>query len=172
MLGFETGMPLRRCGSESGEGSVRAGYQSSRSRMMALAAVLIAATGALVWGIFADRGFRPSALGAMCIAAVTVVAVLVWPPRTSIALAVLSLNAGLLLLGIPAGRSCDLPVAEFVPHALEDAAGPHVHDRCQLESDRRSIAGLWLVMGGIGGSAAVALLLLARRGTTRPDVTI
>jgi hypothetical protein len=151
---------------------VGAGYQSSRSRMMALAAVLIAATGALVWGVFADRGFRPSVLGAMCIAAVTVVAVLVWPPRVSIALAVLSLAAGLLLLGIPAGRSCDLPVAEFVSHALEDAAGPHVHDRCQLESDRRSIAGLWLVIGGIGGSAAGALLLLARRGATRLDLTI
>jgi hypothetical protein len=149
---------------------VRAGHQSSGSRRMALAAVLIAATGALLWGVFADRGFRPSALGAMCIAAVTVVAVLVWPPRMAIALAILSLTAGLLLLGIPADRSCDLPVAEFVPHALEDTTGPHVHDRCQLESDRRSIAGLWLVLGGIGGSAAVALLLLARRAATRDDL--
>jgi hypothetical protein len=170
MLGFETGMPRRKCGPENGEGSVRAGYQSSRSRMMALAAVLIAATGALLWGVFADRGFRPSALGAMCIAAVTVVAVLVWPLRTAIALAVLCLTAGLLLLGIPAGRACDLPVAEFVSHALEDASGPHVHDRCQLESDRRSIAGLWLILGGIGGSAADALLLLARRAATRDDL--
>jgi hypothetical protein len=88
----------------------------------------------------------------------------------AIALAIFSLTAGLLLLGIPAGRSCDLPVAEFVSHALEDASGPHVHDRCQLESDRRSIAGLWLILGGIGGSAAVALLLLARRAATRDDL--
>jgi hypothetical protein len=150
--------------------SVRAVYRSSGSRMMALAAALIAATGALLWGVFAHRGFRPSALGAICIAAITVVAVLVWPPRMAIALAIFSLTAGLLLLGIPAGRSCDLPVAEFVSHALEDASGPHVHDRCQLESDRRSIAGLWLILGGIGGSAAVALLLLARRAATRDDL--
>ena len=104
---------------------------------------------------------RPRALPAVASAALGAV--------LAVAL-VLCLTAGLLLLGIPAGPLCDLPVAEFVSHALEDASGPHVHDRCQLESDRRSIAGLWLILGGIGGSAAVALLLLARRAATRDNL--
>jgi hypothetical protein len=94
---------------------------------------------------------------------VMTIAALVWPSQLSTTVAALLLLAAVLLLVVPAGSSCDLPIVEFVPHALEDAAGPHFHDRCQLESDRRSLAGLLLIAGA---GATGFVLLLRRRGDT------
>jgi hypothetical protein len=112
-----------------------------------------------------DSGARPSAPAAL-IAGLAVAAGARVLQRGGIAwvLAGAALAGAAPLLAIPAGARCDPPVAEFVPHTFEDAAGPHVHDRCQLESDRRSIAGLALAAGG----AASVALLLAHRSPRAP----
>jgi hypothetical protein len=118
--------------------------------------MLVAAGAALAWGIGVEQGFRPSALGALVAATAIPAAALMWPLRISTALVVVAILIAVVLIVVPAGGACDPPIAEFVPHALEDAAGPHVHDRCQLESDRRSVAGLVLAAGA-GGAGTILL---------------
>lgn len=145
---------------------LRRRLQSSRVRAIAVTATVAVASGVLVWGLLAeDSGFRPTAPAGL-IAGVAVVAGAWTLPTRGFAffLAVASIGTAAALLAMPAGEGCDLPVAEFVAHTFEGAAGPHDHDRCQLESDRRSIAGLTL---GIAGGVAVALLL-GRSRTPRP----
>ncbi len=121
-------------------------------------ATFVAALVVLVWGLLAEgSGFRPTAPAAMlaglAVTAVAVVSPVRWIAATLVAT---SLVGAAALLAIPAGERCEPPVAEFAPHLFEDAAGPHEHDRCQLESDRRSIAALALT---VGGGAAVPLLI-------------
>lgn len=138
-----------------------------------LVAVLASASGVLYWGVVSeDSGFRPTAPAALVVGlAVTAGARVLAAPRIGALLCVMSLAGAAALLVIPAGAACDPPIAEFVPHAFEDAAGPHEHDRCQLESDRRSLAGLVLAGGGV---AAIVLLVqrspVARLRAGRPRV--
>lgn len=124
--------------------------------------VVLAASAALVWGLAAEEeGFRPTAVAALSIAAATVASALMWPLKASTILIVLSLAAAGPLLAVPVGQTCDTPVVAFVRHTFEDTTRPHIHDRCQLESDRRSMAALVLAAGG--GAAVVLLISRSRK---------
>ncbi len=121
-----------------------------RSRWLALTLVL--ASAALAVGIFANGQFRPTGLAAVATAASVAVGARLWPRSVAAAVLTSGFIVVALLLTVPVEGSCQMPIAEFLPHALEDAAGPHIHDDCQLESDRRSHAGVTIALGtSIGG---------------------
>lgn len=131
-------------------------------RTIALLATFALAGVVLIWGVAAEEsGFRPTTPAAVVVALAIVAGALSSPARkTASLMAAAGLAGGAVLLAVPAGEHCELPVAEFGPHLVEDAAGPHEHDRCQLASDRRSLAGIAVAAGA---GAAIPLLVRRRR---------
>lgn len=128
-------------------------------RIRWLALTLVLASVALAVGVFADGPFRPTGLAAAAIAVSVAFGARLWPRSIAVAVLTSGFIVVVLLLTVPAGGSCQMPIAEFLPHALEDARGPHIHDDCQLESDRRSHAGVILA----GGTSIGGLLVYRRR---------
>lgn len=130
---------------------------------------IFAAASVLIWGLVAeDGGFRPTAPAALIVGLALALLGFLSPPRSlAFMLAATTVVGAVALLVVPAGESCDLPVTEFVSHTFEDAAGPHGHDRCQLESDRRSIAALALAAGS--GGAIVLLIQQPRQAGPAPS---
>lgn len=131
-----------------------------QSRRRGLALVLIIASVVLAWGVFSSGRFRPTAVAAVVIAIAVAVGTVTWSRAVAVAVVAGAALVVTLLFTVPTGASCDLPIVEFVPHALEDASGPHDHDRCQLESDRRSLAGIVIGAGACVGAG----FLFVRRG--------
>jgi hypothetical protein len=136
----------------------------SRSRVLAL--VLAIAAVVFAWGIFSTGQFRPTGVAAAIIAIAIAVGAVTWSRAAAIAAVVGAAIAVALLFTVPAGTACDLPIVEFVPHAVEDASGPHDHDRCQLESDRRSLAAFVI---GAAVCVGTGLLFVRRRTAVRPE---
>lgn len=131
---------------------------------MPVVLVFVASSVVLGWAVAAEgSGFRPSAPAALVLGLSVTVAASRSPKRwLAPLLATAALGGAVLLMAIPAGVACRPPVVEFGPHLFESADGAHQHDRCQLESDRRSLAGVVLA-ASVGG--AIVLLVLRSRAT-------
>lgn len=100
---------------------MRAPLEDPRARTAALAALIAAGSVVLLWGIAAkDSGFRPTAPAALVVGIAVACTALVSRPLLAAALGTMTFVAAAALWVAPAHDGCDLPIVEFVPHALED----------------------------------------------------
>lgn len=139
--------------------SVKVTERGQQPLTLAMLLTLVGGTAVLVLSVVADGGFRPTVPAALVLGVAVVAAAVSSKPSRARVLVLLPILGGAVLLLWPPGTGCGLPVTGFVEHAVEDGAGAHSHDWCQLEGDRRAMGGLVLVAAGGGG----VILVLKRR---------